>query len=215
MEHGILRVSAHDTADITANRAKLHVRVEGETFVYGNAALSRSREVAELVSRLEGLGLSDEDVNVAGVTARVNQGTLIKGSKVVFSLRFTVRDLGKLSDYVGAIATAKHAELERLEWIFDDQDKQVVALSSRAMKKAFEKAEAMTRAVGFEVVGLRSASDSHELPTPQPLAFAAPDGFERARAAPARVDLGTEFKATQTISVTVSAEFFVAKTTSA
>ncbi len=146
IENGTIRVSSRETLEIEADRARLHIRVDGETFVYGNAALQRSREVAELVTRLKGAGLQDADITVASVQARVNQGVLTKNTRASFGLVITVRDLGILPDLPGAVSGVKHAELERARV-----------------------------------------------------------------ATPARVDLGTEFRATQTIAATVSAEFFVSK----
>ncbi len=211
IENGIIRVSSCETLEIEADRARLHVRVNGETFVYGNAALQRSREVAELVARLKSAGLQDADITVASVQVRVNQGMLTKNTRASFGLVITVRDLGTLPDLLGAVSGVKHAELERLEWVFET-DESLIELSGKAMTSAHRKAQVMAAAIGCVIAGLRSASDSHELPTPQPLDFAFQDNFERARmATPARVDLGTEFRATQTIAATVNAEFFVTK----
>ena len=210
MDNGIIRVSTSERLEIEAASARLHLRIEGETFVYGNAALQRSREVAELVARLKSFGVHDEDVSVASVQARVNQGMLGKSSRAVFSLKVTVRDLSVLPDLLGAVVSVKNAELERLEWVFEAEER-LIELSGKAMANAQRKAQVMAAAIGFEIAGLRSASDSSEMPTPQPLAFASEPNVDRMRVASARVDLGTEFRATQTLAVTVTAEFLVAK----
>lgn len=216
LEHGILRITTTETAEVEASRARLHVRVEGETFVFGNAALSRSREVAELVSRLKTLGLTDDDLSLKGVSAKVNQGVLVKGTRVSFSLAATIRALEILPEVLGAITTAKHAELERLEWVFDDEAARL-DLVARATKKALEQATVMARAVGHEIAGIRALSDSSAMPEAKNLSFGAGDwtGQERARVSrESRVDLGTEFRATREISAYVTADFVMAKTSS-
>lgn len=212
LENGILRVTATETTEVEAVRARLHVRIEGETFVLGNAALTRSREVAELVSRLKALDLTDDDVQVSGVQAKVNQGVLTKGSRAVFRLVFTVRDLGKIPDDLGAIMTVKHAELERLEWVFDDEAAQL-KLAAKAMKKALEKATVMANAVGHEITGIRAVSDSSKMPEAREMNFGGNDWISQERArvsAASRVDIGTEFSATREVAATV--DFVIAKT---
>jgi uncharacterized protein YggE len=213
LENGVLRVTVTETTEVEAVRAKLHVRVEGETFVLGNAALTRSREVAELVSRLKTLGLTDEDVQVSGVQAKINQGVLTKGSRAVFRLAFTVRDLGKIPDYLGAITGVKHAELERLEWVFDDEAARL-ELSAQATKKALEKATVMASAVSHEIAGIRAISDSSKMPEVRDMSFGSGDWMtqELPRASRERkVDIGTEFKASGEISATVTVDFVIQK----
>jgi uncharacterized protein YggE len=211
MEYGILRVSARETTEITASSGKLHLRIEGETFVMGNAVMQRSREVRELVMTLKNFSIADEDVNVAGVQAKLNQGLLAKGTKVVFNLIIHARDISVLGDLLGAVANARHAELERIEWVFDDEEV-ALELSSKAMAKAHRKASTMAAAIQYAVVGIRAASDSLELPDISDVVLHGQDFMlmERSRIAPgSRVDLGTEFKATREITVVVSAEFMV------
>jgi uncharacterized protein YggE len=210
MEHGILRVTARESTQVPAVSAKLHLRIEGETFVMGNAVTQRSREVRELVTALKTFGITDEDVSVEGVQAKLNQGLLAKGTKATFNLIIHARDISGIGDLLGAIANARHAELERIEWVFDD-DEIGIELSSKAMAKAHRKANAMAAAIQYTVVGIRAASDSLELPDVSDVVLHAQDFMmERSRIAPgSRVDLGTEFKATREITAVVSAEFIV------
>jgi uncharacterized protein YggE len=211
MEHGILRVTARESTQVPASSAKLHLRIEGETFVMGNAVIQRSREVRELVTALKSFGITDEDVSVEGVQAKLNQGLLAKGTKVSFKLIVQARDLNVIGDLLGAVANARHAELERIEWVFDDEEKGI-EVSSRAMGKAHRKANAMAAAIQYVVVGIRAASDSLELPDVSDVVLHAQDFMlmERARVPQGgRVDLGTEFKATREITAVVSAEFIL------
>jgi uncharacterized protein YggE len=210
MDHGILRVTARESTQVPAVSAKLHLRIEGETFVMGNAITQRSREVRELVTALKNFGITDEDVIVEGVQAKLNQGLLAKGTKVTFKLIVNARDLNVIGDLLGAIANARHAELERIEWVFDD-DEIALELSSKAMAKAHRKASTMAAAIQYVVVGIRAASDSLELPDISDVVLHDADLLmQRARVAPgSRVDLGTEFKATREIMCVVSAEFIV------
>jgi uncharacterized protein YggE len=209
MEHGVLRVTARESTQVAAISAKLHLRIEGETFVMGNAVTQRSREVRELVTALKTFGITDEDVSVEGVQAKLNQGLLSKGTKVTFKLIVQARDLTVIGDLLGTVANARHAELERIEWVFDD-DEIALELSSKAMAKAHRKASTMAAAIQYAVIGIRAASDSLELPDASDVILhdAEPMMMQRARVSKS-LDLGTEFKATREITAVVSAEFIV------
>jgi uncharacterized protein YggE len=209
MEHGILRVTARESTQVPALSAKLHLHIEGENFIMGNAVTQRSREVRELVTALKTFGITDEDVSVEGVQAKLNQGLLAKGTKVTFKLIVHARDISAIGDLLGAVANARHAELERIEWVFDD-DEIALELSSKAMAKAHRKASAMATAIGYSVIGIRAASDSLELPDVSDVILhdAEPMMMQRARVSKS-MDLGTEFKATREIAAVVSAEFVV------
>ena len=209
MEHGILRVTAQESTQVPAVSAKLHLRIEGETFVMGNAVTQRSREVRELVAALKTFGISDQDVSVEGVQAKLNQGLLAKGTKVTFKLIVHARDISVVGDLLGTIANARHAELERIEWVFED-DEIGIELSSKAMAKAHRKASAMAAAIQYAVIGIRAASDSLELPDISDVVLHDEDFMPMQRARVSKsMDLGTEFKATREIMAVVSAEFMV------
>ncbi len=213
MTESILRVTAKASQEITASLAKLHFVVEGETFLFGNAALSRSRILKELVLKFKELGATEADFNVKSVSARLDSGLLGKSSKAEFKLELTVADFSKLPDFLGVIATAKNVQLEQLEWIFET-DAIMLELSAAAMKKALDRATAMANAVGHRVLGLRSASDSSQMPErTQTMNFGGDwMGQEKSRApALARVNIGTEFKATLEVTSEVSAEFYLEK----
>ncbi len=212
IENGILRVTATETLDVEATRAKLHIRVDGETFAFGNAALQRSREVAELVSRLKALGVTDGDIRVKGVNAKMQQGTFMKGTRVSFNLVININALEMLPDVLGAITTAKHAELEQLEWVFEDEAARL-ALSAEAMKKAMAKATLMVNAVGYEIAGIRAVSDSSTMPETRGVAFGGDWMMEEQQRAATRkrVDVGTEFKASREISAMVTVDFVIQK----
>jgi Protein of unknown function (DUF541) len=213
MTESILRVTAKASQEISASLAKLHFAVEGETFLFGNAALDRSRILKELVLRFKECGATDADFNVKSVSARVDSGLLGKSSKAEFKLELTVSDLSKLPDYLGVIATAKNVSLEQLEWVFET-DAIVLELSAEAMKKAFDKAAAMANAVGHRVLGIRNASDSSQMPERiQTMNFSGDWMSQEKSRAPAlaRVSIGTEFKATREVTSEVSVEFYLEK----
>ncbi len=212
MTESILRVTAKASQEISASLAKLHFAVEGETFLFGNAALDRSRILKELVIRFKEFGATNADFNVKSVSARMDSGLLGKSSKAEFKLELTVSDFSKLPDFLGVISTAKNVQLEQLEWIFETEAV-MLELGAAAMKKAFDKATAMANAVGHSVLGIRNASDSGQMPERiQTMNFGGDwMAQETARTTKRRLDIGTEFKATREIASEVNAEFYLEK----
>ena len=214
MTESILRVTAKASQEITASLAKLHFAVEGETFLFGNAALDRSKILKDLVTKLKELGATDADFNVKSVSARIDSGLLGKNSKAEFKLELTVSDFSKLPDFLGVIVIAKNVQLEQLEWMFET-DAVMLELSAAAMKKAFDKAQAMANAVGHRVLGIRSASDSSKMPEmTQNLLFSGGDWMSQEmerNVSKSRVGIGTEFNATREVESAVTVDFYLEK----
>ncbi len=215
MNESILRVTAKASQEITASSARLHLNVEGETFFFGNAALNRSKVLKDLLEKLKELGATDADFNVKSVSARIDANLLGKTTKADFKLEFRVTDLSKIPDYLGVITSAKNVALEHLEWVFE-LDAVMLELSAAAMKKAFDKANAMANTVGHSVLGIRSASDSSKMPEmTQNLNFAGGDWMSQEMergVSKSRVNIGTEFKATREIESSVTVDFYLEKT---
>jgi uncharacterized protein YggE len=211
IQPGILRVSATAERELEASSSRVHFTLEGETFVYGNAALSRSREVADLVSKFKALGLLESEIQVVSVTAKIQSGTLLKSTRAVFRLCLNVRDLSKLTDVLGLIVSAKNANLDLLEWMFEEEAV-LLELVVQAMKKVAHKAEVMVQAIGKKIAGLHSASDSSELPHFAPVTFAQESGMDMMRMRAPKggsMDLGTELRGSKMLSSQVVAEFWV------
>ena len=213
MTESILRVTAKASQEIAASAAKLHINVEGETFLFGNAALNRSKVLKDLLEKLKEFGATDSDFNVKSVSTRVDAGLLTKTTKADFKLEFRVTDLAKIPDFLGVITTTKNVALEQLEWVFE-LDAVMLELSAKAMKQAFNKAQAMANAVGHAVIGIRTASDSSQMPEPvQTMNFAADWMNQEMARAPAksRVSIGTEFKASREVEAHVTVDFYLEK----
>lgn len=214
MNESILRVTAKASQEIAANAAKLHINVEGETFLFGNAALNRSKVLKDLLEKLGEFGATDADFNVKSVSARVDAGLLTKTTRAEFKLEFRVSDLSKLPDFFGVISQTKNVALEQLEWVFE-MDAVMLELSAKAMKQALDKANAMAKAVGHSVLGIRSASDSSQMPqATQVLSFPSNDFMSQEVArhvGKARVSIGTEFKASRELESSVTVDFYLEK----
>jgi hypothetical protein len=215
---GILKVTETAKQDIEAIAAYLHMAVEGESFIYGNAALQKCKEIKTLVEHLKSIGIDDADIVVVGVKVAVTSGLFGKNSKATYRLRVYIQDLAKLPEALGAISAAKNISLEQLQWKYDDEAA-VAALTNLAVQKAHQKAVGMMQSIGYQILGIRACADSVDLPKTNldlHLYAAEPAGElavmqmrRRSSTSTMPTDIGTEFKSTKEIKVTVSAEFWV------
>src|SRR5688500_9261685 len=79
-----ISVTMFATADVEADRSDLFLQVRGSSLIFGNAALSRAREVAQLVTDLKGIGVPEGDIRLLDVQAEVHKGL---NSAATYSLR--------------------------------------------------------------------------------------------------------------------------------
>jgi len=211
-ERGVIRTHASAERELEANRAKLLLRIEGETAFWGNAALTRSREVAALVTALGAQGVLEADLRVLNVTLAAQSGALGRSSRASFTLEVSVGDLERLPEHLGTVSSAKNIELLRLEWVYSGEDLLGQTLLGQATGQAQARAQAMADALGLHLAGLRSASDSSELPQLESVSFTRDwmnQEMERSRRRGAPpLELGGELRGRKIVRVQVQAEFW-------
>jgi uncharacterized protein YggE len=211
-KYGILKVAGEAKALLAAACAYLYLRLEAEHFFFGHAALEKSRELRELVQQLLQLGIKDEEINIVDIQAKLQNGVLLRGSKVVYRLKIEVVRLAGLGDALGAVTNQRGVVLERIEWGYDS-DEIRLQLLQQAMQQAASRAQVMVAAVGHRLAGLRACSDSAQMPTPQQVwldhspEYSAKQMLTRQKAAP--IELGTSLSQRLELSVSVQVEFWV------
>lgn len=208
---GVMRVTATEKADVLATSVKFHVVVKGEKLLFGNAALEKSQDVRALVDDLKVLGAQDKDFEIKSITSRSNSGIFGKDSRVEYHLVVKQDDLSMVGEFLGAISDRPGTVSSSLEWVFDD-DSVVADLAARALVKAKIKAQKMAQAVEQKILGISACSDTWSMPEVyyDALPSAPAQQSLRAKASDMKlIDVGTEFKATKPISVTVTVDFFI------
>ena len=204
---GLLRVTVEDQAEVTAHAATLFVTVEGETFVMGNAALERAREVREFAQALQAAGVPAGRLHVQGVRIASSSGLLTKNQKAEFQLSAESTP-EQLPAVLGAVAAGRNARLTRLDWQFDEFEASL-PLAAQAMRKARRKADVIAGAAGQRVKGVHRASDTWELPGAT-MEFQ-PEGrmYALRAAGTPPLDVGVEYSATRTLRVTLTVDFML------
>ena len=209
MELGIVKIQESAEMEIDAARAFVLIQVKSEKVAFGNAALSASNEIKSIVEKIKQADDSIE-FDTESISTESGKGLMGKNSSAIYTIKLTVHKLEMLGRILGICSEGKNISVRSVRWDYDE-DEPKLALIKEAMKKAKTKANEMMSVVDYEVVGIRSVSDSYHLPQPRDLMLnmAAPMTASMKRSKPAEVDIGTEFKSKKKISAMCHVEFLI------
>lgn len=214
MDYGVLRVSETAEAETEATRAFVLIEAKSDRLMFGNAALEASEEMRAVIARIKQVSESVE-VEVESVSTQSTTGVFGKNSTATYLLKLTISDLAVLGTVLGICSEGKQISVRSLLWDYDD-DGIKLQLAKTAMQKAKTKAEQMMAAVGYKVMGIRSCSDSYQMPNVGELILNEVNGAVRSPTSRTRgidsnssVDLGTQFQRKKKISATCTIEFLI------
>lgn len=207
-----IKISEARRHEIPADRADLHVTVEGTSLFTGGEALKKAREVAQLVRELTEGGLPSSDIYLQGVYADTATGLLGKTSLARYKLRLHCADLARLADLLGIITSQKNATLSVIEWGYPDDDGLKDQWLGASLTRANAKAALVAQALGVRLLGVHTFSEKYsdgEKPNQTVVAY---DAMLMARSRTARVspeELGLEISHTKTVHISVEIEYLV------
>lgn len=214
MDHGILRVSETTTAPIEAARAFVRVQATSDKLVFGNAAISASEDLKGAIEEIKRIG-GEVQIDTESVSVQTSSGLFTKSSAAHYTVKLTIADLSVLGAILGVCSAGKNLRVQSVVWDYDEEPVKL-SLIKKAVQAAKAKADAMMEVIGYAVSGIRSCSDSYDIPHLQEITINAPGadrvegmGMMRSRQLNTAVDLGTEFKSTKTISATCTIEFLI------
>ena len=208
----LIQVSASLHKEVSANEAYLYVTVQGSSLVRGGEALRKAKEVRQLAEALAGIGLPADAVQLRGVRATRESGTIRTSSAAIYSLRIHCRDLEKLPDVLGVVTEQKNATLGAIDWIypFDKDDSLRDEWVDECVARADAKARRIAKALGVRILGVHRLSES----APTSLTFERNlmhrmELSDLRSVETARQDLGLEMTHTKEVLIKVQAEFRV------
>ncbi len=214
MDNGILQVSEESRQTIDAIGVRLRITVQGESFVFGNAAIEKCHEVKIAVAKIMTLD-AEAIITVDGVTIKSDTGWFTKASKGDYRLMIKLGDMAKVNDILGAIMELKSVSMDSLEWEYDEYIAKV-ALIEEAVKRCKNKAEIMAAALGKNIVGIKTCADSYQVPSdtiqtrhrnePLDLDYL---GSEARRSRTVAGDFGPELKGKKEITAVATIEFYL------
>jgi len=206
-----VKVSEARRHEIPADRADLHVTVEGASLFTGGEALKKAREVAQLVRELTDFGLAAGDIYLQGVFADTATGLLGKTSLARYKLRLHCADLTQLADLLGIVTGQKNARLNVIEWGYPDDGLKDQWLGE-CIARANAKAALIAHGLAVRLLGVHTFSEKY-LDGEKPSRTAvAEEGMVMARAARSRVspeELGLEISHSKTVHVSVEIEYLI------
>lgn len=150
----LITVSTDHELEVAATRATLSVNIRGTSYFAGNSALTKAREVGQMVGELRRVGLPDDAIRVKGVHADVSTGALGRTSSVNYDLAIDCKDLEKVPDIVGVITAQKNTILRGIEWKYDGEEAARSECLARCLEKANDKAKLMAAKLGVRLIGV-------------------------------------------------------------
>jgi uncharacterized protein YggE len=148
-----IKITAVQREQVFASHAELDVTVKGVSFVSGNEARKKAREVSQLVDAMIALGLDEDAVQLLGVQLESGGAGPIRSSSAVYRLRVRCEKLEQLPGLLDIIAAQKNAALERVEWKYPEEAARARGLEA-AIAKGKVKAEKVAAALGVRLLGI-------------------------------------------------------------
>ena len=209
---GNILVTVSHEEEIEADHADLFVTIRGASLFTGQAALTKAREVAQLVAALQAVGISDSEIRLQGVRADVTSGVLGKTSSATYSLKIRCARLEMLAETLGAITSQKNTSLQSLVWGYADNEEQKLQWLDACIAQANAKAQRVAAGLEVRLLGVVSFSETYTDPEAGVSPRSQSDGFGVSRARNPSTfteDLGMEVSHTKTIKLTISVTYRV------
>lgn len=151
--------SSHEEL-VAAHAADVLVSVSGSSLFTGRSALTKAKEVRQIVANLAECGIEPDAIGLESVLANVTSGILSKSSSATYRIRVRCDDLERLPDVLGAITSPKNATLEKVIWHYPQDIDQEARWLRRCIEDANRKAKVAADALGCRVVSVHRLSES-------------------------------------------------------
>jgi len=156
------RVSIEEvsTCELTPKHAVLEIVVEGESVAFGNEALSKSQEIADLLSELQKIDYSKENVTLEGISIRASTGKILKSSSARFSLKLDNIPMELIPKMLGVISSQKNIEMTDMSYEFGNLDAEKSTLLKECCLKAKNQGQEICNTLGVSMLGVYSMSQT-------------------------------------------------------
>jgi uncharacterized protein YggE len=204
----LIYVTVSNEREVEADHAFLNVTVRGSSLFTGNAALTKAREVAQMVTELKAIGIEESDIHLQSVHAETTSVGFGKSSTAFYSLRFLCPRLTLLGDVIGVIAGQKHATLASIDWGYSDKEAHDTWMEM-LLKTANARAKRIAAALNVPLLGVHSCRDSLHDPEryPQAAPRLAAQALAPNRARLTDEDFGMELSHSKTVTLTVEVAY--------
>lgn len=208
----LLTVTADASQEVPATSADLIVVVKGASLFSGSAALTKAREIRQLVADLEQVRVPESAISLVSVAAETASGPLGKSSAASYTLLVHIAALDDLADAVGAIAAQKNSQLQTVRWDYGELAPIEDALLTRALRRAQAKAQLMAQTLGGALGGVHRASSALTDPEdPQPQMYGGARGELMMSRSMTSDDLGLTVSHSKRLALSVEVAYHIGR----
>jgi hypothetical protein len=159
---GIIRIQENDYEEVPAKEVTIYLTIRGSSLFTGDAALSKAREVNQLVTELKTKGVEESKIQLLGVQADVTTGILGRNSSATYHLKVLCSQLDMLPDVLGIITSQKNTKVTLLEWGYGDLREVQERILDRCLERAQRKAQRIAGRLGVQILGISECTDGTE-----------------------------------------------------
>ncbi len=205
-----IKITTSHQEELASTYADLFVTVRGSSVIGGDQAMKKAKEVSQLIEELARAGLPEDKIYLQGMHIETSSGALLKSSSASYRLRLRCEKIEQIPALLDVIASQKNAALERIDWMYAEEEARERGLMA-ALEKAKSKSARVADALGVKLLGIYDlAENSYDEEPPMP--FQARAMMMKADAAPAsEPSLGMDVQHTKTIHVTVEVWYRVSE----
>lgn len=205
-----IHISTMQSEEVQATHADLIVTIKGTSFISGNEALKKSREVNQLVNELVEAGLPVENIRLQGVFTEFSSGNFLKSSSATYRLSVRCDKLEQFPELLGVIFSQKNASLEKIIWRYPDEEMREQLLE-KAMTVVQARARKVANNLGIELLGVYTFIETYadeERPFHMPVASMAQAKTRGVGIVP-QADLGMDIQHAKKVEVRLDVEYRV------
>ncbi len=140
--------------EVSAIGADLYITVRGSSLFTGQSALTKAKEVAQLVEAIVGEGIAPDQIQVHNISINNESGALTKSSSAQYTLKIRTK-LEQLPDLLSIAATAKNASLQSINWRYDEDEERELQWLEAGLAQAKLRAERIARGLGVKIIGIK------------------------------------------------------------
>lgn len=147
----LLYINVEQRVRSKATHADFYVRIGGKSFIAGQEALKKAKEVAALVEDLLRAGVPEQDIELQGVVAKVKTGKITSSSSAEYHLKIRCTNLSAYGDILGAVTSQENAVVGQIEWGYEDEEDIKMSALADCIEKAKRKAHKVADALNVKL----------------------------------------------------------------
>ncbi|MDB6109985.1 MAG: hypothetical protein JWR69_1735 [Pedosphaera sp.] len=165
--------------EVRAHRADIYFSAKGSILITADAALKKTKEVAQVLHQLAAIGVAEEHIILRGVQGERNTPIIGSANTASYLLRVHCPDLEKLPELLGTLTVQRNVVLDQLVWHFPDDAAAQARWLGACLAESREKAQQIAAAMGVKLLGVHSLVEKWTDPADEQKRFL----FSAARAA--------------------------------